>query len=158
MRSRSILYFDYKKTIYTRGIEKAFVLNGDKVDFITYDEFQGSNFNRRFNKVAYQNEKESKINDMFNHIRNNKYDIILVKSPFSLNHKFFNRLSEYFPSAYKINYNWSSVGKYDFLPYREYFDKVYSFDIKDCEKFGLDYYPLFYLPDFEKIGINSNKL
>lgn len=157
MKSRSILYFDHEKTIYTRGIKKALEINGDKVDFITYDEFKGSNFYRRYNKVAYQRERESKINDMFNFIRTKNYDLIFVKSPFSLDHKFFQRLSEYFPKTIKINYNWSSVEKYDFLPYRDYFDKVWSFDIKDCEKYGLDYYPLFYLPEFEKIGLNCRK-
>lgn len=157
MKNRSILYFDWNKTIYTNGIKKAIESNGDKVEFITYDEFQGNNFNKRFSKDAWQKERESKIDEMFNYIKSKKYDIILVKAPFSCDHKFFQRLAEYFPKAFKINYNWSSVETYDFLPYRDYFDKVWSFDINDCEKYGLDYYPLFYLPEFEKIGFNFNK-
>lgn len=158
MKKRSILYFDCNKTLYTNGIKKAIESNGDKVDFITYDEFQGNSFNKRFSKDAWQKERESKIDEMFKHIKSRKYDIILVKAPFSLDHKFFQRLMDYFPGTLKINYNWSSVEKFDFLPYRKYFDKVWSFDINDCEKYGLDYYPLFYLTEFEKIGLNNNKL
>ena len=59
MKNRSILYFDRNKTIYTNGIKKAIESNGDKVDFITYDELQESNSKRRFNKDAWQKAKES---------------------------------------------------------------------------------------------------
>ena len=94
---------------------------------------------------------------MFNYIKKNLYYIILIKAPFMIEHEFFQRVIKYFPETIKINYNWSSVEQFNFLSYRNYFDKIYSFDINDCEKYGLNYYPLFYLPEFERIGLNNHK-
>lgn len=154
---KKILYFDANRTIYTEGIRKAFERNCNSVDFFSYDEFYGKRIIRRLSLVDYNKERERKINEMFNYIKTKSYDVILIKAPFMVEHEFFHRLISYFPKTMKINYNWSSVEKFDFLPYKDYFDKIYSFDIKDCEKYGLNYYPLFYLPEFEKIGINKYK-
>ncbi len=157
LNGKRVLYFDVNKTIYTEGIKKAFERNNASIDFITYDAFYGHGIIRRLNNTAYQKERNRKINDMFSYIKRKKYDIILIKAPFMIEHEFFQRVVNYFPKTIKINYNWSSVEKFNFLPYKDYFDKIYSFDINDCKKYGLNYYPLFYLPEFERIGLNNHK-
>ncbi|SHJ12495.1 hypothetical protein SAMN05444280_11190 [Tangfeifania diversioriginum] len=153
----NILYFDANKTIYTRGIKEAFERSCNSVDFFSYDEFNRKGIIGKVDHSSYTKERESKINEMFNYIKKRSYDIILIKAPFMIEHEFFQRLIFHFPNATKINYNWSSVEKFDFLPYKKYFDIIYSFDIKDCEKYELNYHPLFYLPEFKKIGLNHPK-
>ncbi len=161
LKGKRVLYFDANKTSLTEGIKKSFERNGTSIDFITYDEFNdkrhGQTIRRMLNKIAYQKERDRKINDMFSYIKNKQYDIILIKAPFMIEHEFFQRLITYFPKTIKINYNWSPVESFNFLPYKEYFDKVYSFDYYDCNRYGLNYYPLFYLPEYEKIGLNNHK-
>ena len=52
---------------------------------------------------------------------------------------FFEEIKRKFPDIPIINYNWSSIKKDDFLPYRNLFSTVYSFDPEDCKNFDLKY-------------------
>jgi hypothetical protein len=158
LRGKRVLYLDVDKTIYTEGIKEAFERNENSVDFFTYNDFHGNRFKRKLDELTgYNRERNKRINEMFNYIKTKHYDIILIKAPFRMEHEFFQKLINYFPKTFKINYNWSSVETFNFLPYKNYFDKIYSFDINDCEKYGLNYYPLFYLPEFEKAGLYNHK-
>lgn len=42
-----------------------------------------------------------------------------------------------------IAYHWDSLNQYNYLNTLDYFDKVYSFDRKDCLNLNLEYLPLF---------------
>ncbi|MFC0875451.1 hypothetical protein ACE01N_02605 [Saccharicrinis sp. FJH2] len=159
MKRNKILYLDASETIYTRAIVDELNLIFSSVDCFFYEEiyrhpiFKG----RFFDKDKASNLRDQHLNNFLNYIKANKYDIILVKAPFNLPVSFFQKLRSQFKSVPIINYNWSSIKKFNFLPYKEIFTKVYSFDREDCEKENLEYYPLFFLKQFDTISQNAHK-
>jgi hypothetical protein len=48
-------------------------------------------------------------------------------------------------------YNWDSIRTHDYLPYRDLFDDIYTFDPHDAEAENLRYLPLFCIRDFQGI-------
>lgn len=159
MKYKKILFLDSEETHYTRGIRNELQLISEDVDCYFYNGiFTEPIFLKLLNPGEYQKQKEKRIKQFLDYIKPNIYDFILVKAPFDFPACFFESLRVIFKNTLIINYNWSSLRKFNFLPYRDYFTKIYSFDREDCMKYNLDYYPLFYLRDFENIGINKRKL
>lgn len=159
MKYRKILYLDSEETPYTRSIKNEFKLISEDVDcFFYHGIFTEPIFLKLLNSQEYRKQKEKRIKQFLEYIKPNIYDLILVKAPFDFPTSFFERLREIFKSTPVINYNWSSLRKFNFIPYLEYFNKIYSFDRDDCLKYNLEYYPLFYLREFEKIGFDKRKL
>jgi len=158
MRYNNILYLDCEETPYTRGIKDELWKISDNVDCYFYDGiYKPPIFLQRINPKDCQKQRDERIRLFLEHIKHNRYDLILVKAPFYLPTYFFENLKNIFKNVPIINYNWSSIRMFDFLPYRDFFTKIYSFDPNDCHIYNLNYYPLFYLKSFEKIGINKKK-
>jgi hypothetical protein len=158
MKYKSILFLDETEGSYSRAIRFELQKISDKVDCFFYsDIYIIPIFYYRFHQKECQNQRDTNIRLLLDYIKQNKYDFILVKSPPYLPIYFFEKIRTIFKDIPIINYNWRSVQEYNFLPYCEYFSKVYSFDRRDCQKYSLNYYPLFYLRDFENIGINKKK-
>jgi hypothetical protein len=159
MNYKNILFLDDMETPYSRGIRFELQKISDKVDCYFYsDMYIIPIFQSRFHHKECQKQRDKNIRLFLDYIKQNKYDIILIKSPPDLPTYFFEGLRTIFKNVPIINYNWRSVQEYNFLPYCKYFSKVYSFDRRDCQKYNLNYYPLFYLRDFENIGINKKKV
>jgi hypothetical protein len=149
-RGKRLLYFDSSRTIYTTAIKDSFEKQGGVCDFYTF--FDPSFYDKILNNFSskwLKGIRFKRMKTIIDSIKNTKYDIILIKSPFMINFEFFDKLNAIFPDVPKINYNWSSVQKFNFLPYRGYFDKVISFDPVDAKEHNLDYYPLFYISEFK---------
>jgi hypothetical protein len=150
-QNRSLLYFDNDYTTYTCAIKSSFEKQGGRVDFFTYSENTRKTISRiikNINKNLFYRRRIKRLYDILDSVKNKRYDIILIKSPFSVPHEFFENLNTYFPNIPKVNYNWSSVAKFNFLSYKQYFDIVYSFDPIDCAKYNLTYCPLFFIDNF----------
>jgi hypothetical protein len=71
--------------------------------------------------------------------------------------EFFKKLRRLNPRAKFINFHWDSIRpEYDYLKMIKYFDKVFSFDLKDClSHTEIQYLPLFYLDEYEKFRKNN---
>ena len=80
-----------------------------------------------------------------------------MKNPENAPKSIFLTLKQRYPDVPFINYNWNSVNLIDYTDYIPFFDKVFTFDPVDAKKYNLIYYPLFYLPEFEKVAININE-
>jgi hypothetical protein len=159
MNNKSILYLDEMENSYSRGIRFELQKIFDKVDCYFYNDIYITPiFYNRLHHKECQKQRDTNIKLFLDYIKQNKYDIILVKSPLDLPIYFFERLRTIFKNVPIINYNWKSVQESNFLPYCKCFSKVYSFDRWDCQKYNLNYYPLFYLRDFENIGITKKKV
>ncbi len=97
----------------------------------------------------------------FNRVFLNKkqhYDYILVRHGHELSAEYFQKLKSLNPNAKFINFHWDSLKpRYDYLHIIDSFDKVYSFDPKDCQEHEkINYLPLFYLDEYAQC-INKSK-
>lgn len=158
MKYNSILYLDYSDTAYSRCIKKELQIISKRVDCYFYDDiYLPPMFLKRLNPKEYTKRRERSIRLLLDYIKGNLYDIILVKTPIDLPIYFFETLKTTFKNIPIINYNWRSLREFNFLSFREYFTKVYSFDPVDCKAHNLNYYPLFYLRDFENLSTGKKK-
>lgn len=77
--------------------------------------------------------------------RERQYDIVLVILGQSFNSGMFIDLKKVIPHSKFVLYLWDSVENFPaFEDLANGFDITYSFDPKDCEKYGFEFLPLFY--------------
>lgn len=159
MKFNNILYLDDSETSYTRGIRNELQIISKRVDCYFYNDiYTAPIFLTRLNPKECQKQKDERIKQFISYIKKNQYDFILVGHPAIFPTYFFENLKIVFKNIPIVNYNWNSIQMSNILPYCDYFTKVYSFDPQDCQKYGLHYYPLFYLKDFENVGIKKRKV
>jgi len=85
--------------------------------------------------------------------KKSNYDYVLVRAGFQLPLSFYEQLTKTHPGAQFINFHWDSLKpNYDYRPILPYFNKVFSFDYKDCETHKeLQYLPLFYIDEYASL-------
>jgi hypothetical protein len=92
-----------------------------------------------------------KQNDFINNIvcGFRKYDFVFVIKGEKLDNYFLDRLRKSNPQACFILYLWDDVARISnfFMNYK-YYDRVFSFDRKDAEQYGMSFLPLFFCNDF----------
>ena len=80
---------------------------------------------------------------------NTKYDYIFVLVGRGLVPELFGDFIKTQPQAKKIIYLWDDVARINnFHQIQQVFNKVYSFDKVDCEKYGFRFLPLFFLDKY----------
>lgn len=77
-------------------------------------------------------------------------DYILFISPEALNKKSIIYMKNNFQKAKFILYMWDSMENINAKKVYKFFDKCFSFDSNDCQKYNLTFRPLFFIPSFEK--------
>ena len=101
---------------------------------------------KRFNHSALENYFDSYFDNI---LLKGDYDLILIRHGFQLSIDFLKRLRKVNPIARMINFHWDSIrAEYNYVPLINYFDKVFSFDYKDCESYKVSYLPLYYLDEY----------
>ncbi|GAA3736236.1 hypothetical protein GCM10022422_19150 [Flavobacterium ginsengisoli] len=79
---------------------------------------------------------------------NADYDFLFVIRGYMLSNDFVNNFKKLYPKAKTIMYQWDSDEENPFFDVASLFDKVYSFDFKDCNNISfVKYIPLFYTDD-----------
>ena len=108
----------------------------------------------KLNPESLQLFSENYYNSAF---EKNGYDYVLVRQGNQLPLSFFTKLKEINSKAIFINFHWDSIKPgYDYTHNIKIFDKVFSFDYKDCEENKeLIYLPLFHIDEYS--NFNSNK-
>ena len=80
-----------------------------------------------------------------------KYDDIVVIRGSSVTKKVMEYVKSIFPDAKYHMYQWDSVqNNPNALRINKYFDTIQTFDMKDAEKFGWSYRPLFFINEAER--------
>lgn len=159
MRYKNILYLDEKENAYTRGIRDELQRISGRVDcYFYYGIYLDPIFIRQLKPKENEKLKYKSIKLFLDFIKSNHYDIIFVGHPSLFPKYFFENIRTIFKNTPIINYNWSSIKMYNVLSYLDYFDKIYSFDRQDCRNYNLQYYPLFYLKEFENVGFKNRKI
>lgn len=87
-----------------------------------------------------------------------EYDIVFIMNGKVFTDKMIRRLRDSQKKARFLFYTWDAISLYpNAKELIALFDKAYSFDTYDCEKFDkLDFLPLFYTKPFEEIGVENN--
>jgi hypothetical protein len=155
-RNKNILFLDGLNNLYHVGLINAFKSLGINVTPLVYSDFMHRSNLAKFNKNVFGINYKFNEDKFFNSIQGH-YDLVFVKNPESVSKDIFIKLKEKYPNIPFINYNWNTINLLDYTAYIPLFDKVYTFDAYDANKYNLAYYPLFYLPAFEKIAINNLK-
>lgn len=60
------------------------------------------------------------------------------------------------PGARFVLYNWDSLSNHDYRPQAPCFDRIYTFDRVDAEKYGFSYLPLFCIRSMQ--GLNKGRV
>jgi hypothetical protein len=73
-----------------------------------------------------------------------RYDYVFFLTTLYMPVRYIQRLRDSHPDAEFIAYHWDSIGLHNnYLDNVRLFDRVFSFDSKDCARYGLNYLPLF---------------
>ena len=80
------------------------------------------------------------VNKIINDNKNTDFALILLNSTITFNREQIQRLNAAFPKARKVFFMWDSIINYPITEtFLDLFDKFYSFDKLDCEKYKLIY-------------------
>jgi hypothetical protein len=147
------LFFNYHEKLI-----KAMESMGADIDY--FDERPSNTFiskallriNRNFVTVQIKKYYE----EITQKISNQKYDYVFICQAEATPISFLKDVKKLHPSARMALMLWDSVAnKVNTLEKLEYFDEVFSFDKKDCDRFGLTFRPLFFDKEYEQIAKES---
>lgn len=108
---------------------------------------------RLYNNIFKPNKKKFIKEGIFNSKK--KYDYFLCVDGFSLDKSLLSYLKGVNPNIKTILYLYDSVKLFDFTNYFSLFDKVYTFDYDDSQKYNINLLPLFW--DITSISSTSAK-
>lgn len=101
-------------------------------------------------KEFYDDIEKKRQHQEFSLLKRHKYDYIFVLVGKGLKIDEYKLFLTTQPNAKKILYLWDDVARVqEFQHYRSLFDIIYSFDKMDCNKYGLNFLPLFYTQEYE---------
>ncbi|WP_195927083.1 lipopolysaccharide biosynthesis protein [Turicibacter sanguinis] len=150
----SPIFFDYHEKIIKR-LESY----GANVDF--FDERPS---NKSYMKALLRSKMKEKLDfyiesyyeSIFQTIKNKKYDNLLVIKGEIIPINFIVKFREKYPEA-KINLMmYDSIDNYPHIRLKaSYFDKCFSFDKNDCDRYGFSFRPLFFVPEYEENEIQD---
>lgn len=153
------VYFGYEKKIMD-VMEAA----GGSVDFIRENIDTGSTFQAVLNKLPEEISSINRNNHFIRQIKKlgkNHYDIVFCIRFNFLTEPVMNFLKAKYPDAKYVLHYWDSCKNlrrgYE---NSKYFDRVSTFDrmdFLDHEAEGWIFRPLFYIPEYQKVGCQENK-
>lgn len=137
------VFFTYDKYL----IKKLNELGADVDPFEIYLNSINYKFIRKFKPSNIEIYKTNYYNKA---LSINNYDYILVRQGYQLSLSFYEQLRKTNPNSKLINFHWDSIRQqYNYEPIMKFFDKIFSFDYKDCTTHKeLQYLPLFYIDEY----------
>lgn len=137
---------------YINEIVREMKNNGNSVDIIYTDNYliNPAYFIYKITKgrfqiitdIEYQKRKFAKY-------EKENYDVIFTLVGRGIDEKLFGNFLQSQKKAYKVLYLWDDVKRIsEFERIKKFYDKIYSFDPKDCERYGFTHFPLFYCNQF----------
>ena len=148
--NKKILYIGRIDFFYDQLLIKKLDELGANVD--TFDlnvKSPYSKFATKFKIVDFEVYKETYYNGV---LSKKGFDLILVRHGYQIKPEIYEKLRIINPNAKFINFHWDSIkpeAGYNYQPIIKYFDRVYSFDYKDCSTHKeISYLPLFYVDEY----------
>ncbi len=153
LKDKKILYISPKFFDYENKIKKELENLGAIVDF--FDDRPANDFiTKVFIRLKLKSFIKKKIDEyyenLYSFISNKKYDFIFVISPETLDYNKLLKIKEIQNRAKYVLYMWDSFENKNSFNTIKLFDEIYSFDSRDCEKYNLNFLPLFYCSAYKK--------
>lgn len=154
-KSNRILFLSASFFGYQFAIKEQLETEGYTVDY--FDERPSNTFfvkaMIRLNPTFLRRYIDRYYKEIIDRTAGHAYDYIFIIKAEAISDNSLQRLRELHPEARFVLYLWDNfnnfVGGQKKL---DYFDKVLTFDIEDAPKYGLEFLPLFYLPEYSRIG------
>ena len=145
---REIIFYCPRFYGYGEKIEVKLNKMGYKVNAIKDSNFRLISFLLTFlpENIAYKI-KENYLYSQLRKISIEKCEYFFVIKGEFLSFRHLEYIKKRNPNIRTIMYQWDSVANFDYLKFVSFFDKIYTFDFKDSEKYKFNYLPLFYLDD-----------
>ncbi|NDP27601.1 MAG: hypothetical protein GZ087_09280 [Flavobacterium sp.] len=155
LKNKKILYIGSKSFNYDQFLVEKLENFGANVVFFQIDIT--SIYFRTIKKFGLPGINSYKNNFYNNMLLGKNYDYVLVRYGHQLSEEFLGKLRSANPNAKFINFHWDSItALYNYLHIIPYFDKVFSFDVKDCQTYReINYLPLFYLDCYGEFRKND---
>ena len=166
---KRVLFIGYEYYDYHIYIRTALKKAGAIIDYFSVMKYRTAwekliyAFLRNISTKLFLDYNRAYSRSILKKTRNKQYDYVLVIHGFQMLDEFYIELRRQNPKAIFLSYQWDSVRKtvygntiLDIVPF---FDKVYSFDRKDCETYeNLHYLPLFYTEKYEQLRKDSSSI
>lgn len=153
LKNKRILYISPKFFAYENKIKQELEKLGAVVDFFDdrpANDFLTKVFIRFKLKSLIKKKIEEYYESIYSYILDKKYDFIFVVSPETLDYDKLLKIKEIQNTAKTVLYMWDSFENKNSFNTIKLFDKIYSFDSRDCEKYNLNFLPLFYCSEYKK--------
>lgn len=131
---------------YREDLKKEIENNGFIVDYFYDQPFmrKGDYLIKKIFKSYYPRKVKKYCNKILSEAGIN-YDLVFVILAYDFDSSFFCSLKKKYPNANFVYYLWDSVANFpqvvkNFI----YFDRVLSFDLNDCQEYGIEFLPLFF--------------
>lgn len=135
---------------YQEKIAKEFKRKGYDVSFFSEIQKNHLAIRRLLGAKAEKRAADKQQNDFLKNCGRNQYDVILVLVGRYLSRNFLKQLKKNNPSSRLVLYLWDDIARVEnFEEVYDLYDKIYSFDIKDCEEnSNFEFLPLFYSREY----------
>ena len=112
----------------------------------------------RVNKKFVYHRIKSYYDDILGRICDKKYDYILIIKPEAIPQKVIEKLRVMNPNAKIVIEIWDSIANNKEAEEKiRLADKAFSFDPRDCEKYNMNFRPLFYIEKYNEISMKHEK-
>lgn len=143
-------FFNYEKKL-TATMENL----GAVVDF--YDERPSNSFFSkavlRINRNLVKNQISEYYETILRETKEKSYDYILISQAEATPISFINEVRKLNPNARMVLLLWDSIAnKVNTVEKLPYFDEIFSFDKRDCDKYKLTFRPLFFDDEYEELA------
>ena len=159
LKDKRILYISPKFFGYENKIKQELEDLGAIVDFFddsAANDFMTKVFIRLKLKSLIKKKIDKYYENIYSYILDKKYDFVFVISPETLSFKELTKIKELQTNAQFILYMWDSFKNKNSFNTIKLFDKIFSFDSRDVEKYSLHFLPLFYSKEYKKKEHLSN--
>lgn len=151
---KKILFFSVQTFNLEKEIENKMEENGAIVTY--YDERpSNSNFTKgiiRLKRDIYQKKINSYYQTILDTIKNQTFDFLFVNRGEVVTEYFLKEFRKLQPNCEMIFFTWDSFTNHTHpTTILQYFDKRFTFDREDAEKFNIGFRPLFYLDKYKNI-------
>ncbi len=148
LTNKRILYFGLISFAYDQYLLKKLIEMGAKVDSFEL-ELNSTEYNliSKFKPSSIETYKKDYYNKA---LLKKNYHYVLVRQGYQLSSSFYEHLRKINPNARFINFHWDSIKpNRDYQPIIKCFDKIFSFDYKDCQtRTEIQYLPLFFIDEY----------
>lgn len=107
---------------------------------------------RRLSIRKWQRMLDEHHSAIIDNLRNSYYDLVIFIQAHQISEKNLLKLRHSQDNARFVLYNWDSIKTHDYTDKMWAFDQIFTFDPDDATRFGLEYLPLFCLPDFYQLN------